>query len=143
MGVVKIIVLGIVLIIMTIFDIREGKLPAMALAVSAILSLLTMVLFYRSDIKSGIFGMIVGIFIYIFARLSKVIGEGDGLLLMITGLLLGIIGNIELIFVAVFIAALVSIVLIAVFKFDKKRKMPFVPYLMVSYVAIVFMNYVY
>ena len=58
---------------------------------------------------------------------------GDGLILSVTGLGLGFWNNLELFALALFAAALVSIVLLITRLANRKTSIPFVPFLFLGY----------
>jgi leader peptidase (prepilin peptidase)/N-methyltransferase len=64
------------------------------------------------------------------------IGMGDGLLLCVTGLGLGFWGNMELFAYALFAAAAVSVILLILRLADRKKSIPFVPFLLLSYLFL-------
>lgn len=64
------------------------------------------------------------------------IGMGDGILLCITGMGLGFWGNLELFGIALFFAAVVSILLLIFRLADRKKSIPFVPFLFFGYVFL-------
>jgi leader peptidase (prepilin peptidase)/N-methyltransferase len=69
------------------------------------------------------------------------IGIGDGLLLCVTGIGLGFWGNLELFGFALFLAAGLSIVLLIFRLADRKKSIPFVPFLFFGYVLLVITDF--
>ena len=59
---------------------------------------------------------------------------GDGMLLCITGLGLGFWSNLELFAIALILAAIVSIFLLMLRLADRKKSIPFIPFLLIGYV---------
>jgi leader peptidase (prepilin peptidase)/N-methyltransferase len=66
------------------------------------------------------------------------IGMGDGILLCVTGIGLGFWNNLELFGVALFLAAVLSIILMILRVVDRKKSIPFIPFLFAGYLIIVF-----
>jgi leader peptidase (prepilin peptidase)/N-methyltransferase len=64
------------------------------------------------------------------------IGIGDGVLLCATGLGLGFWSNLELFAIALLLAAVISIVLLTFRLADRKKSIPFVPFLLLGYVFV-------
>jgi leader peptidase (prepilin peptidase)/N-methyltransferase len=64
------------------------------------------------------------------------IGLGDGILLCVTGLGLGFWTNAELFGIALSLAASVSVVLLIMRRADRKKSIPFVPFLLTGYVIL-------
>ena len=84
----------------------------------------------KSEIFSSIMGIGIGLLIIVMAYLTQGgIGYGDGLLLCVTGLLIGLRGNIILLFMGCFFSAIVSMFLLVIKKADRKTPLPFVPFL--------------
>lgn len=94
----------------------------------------------KEQVISSLLGAGIGFWLFIFSKLlGGSIGEGDGLLLMSTGLLLGIKENVALFVIALFLACLFSILLILWKKAKACTTIPFVPFLLLAY-AVMFMN---
>ncbi len=84
-------------------------------------------------------GFAIGLVVIIIslATVGK-IGMGDALILCVTGLGLGFWGNLELFAAALFLAAIISIVLLSVRLADRKKSIPFVPFLFAGYLFLLF-----
>lgn len=78
----------------------------------------------------GILGMLLGVFMMAVSRLTKgQLGDGDALILMTTGLLLGLRQNLELFFLALFLASIYSGYLLIVKHQKRNYEIAFVPFL--------------
>ena len=55
---------------------------------------------------------------------------------MITGLFLGLWDNIRLLMGALWSVAVIAIILLIIRKADRKKELPFVPFLLLSYVGM-------
>ncbi len=97
----------------------------------------------RTDIGiiQCITGMIVGVLFIVISKVTRgAIGMGDGLLLCVTGLGLGIWRNLEMLCYALLFAAIYSsILLIRNFR-NRKRKIPFVPFLFLGYICCILLG---
>ena len=83
-------------------------------------------------------GAAVGLAVIMISILTKgKIGMADGLLLCTTGIGLGFWRNLELFAIALLMAAVISILLLMLRKADKKKAIPFVPFLFASYLIII------
>ena len=82
-------------------------------------------------------GCLVGIVLLLIARLSReAIGYGDALMIIATGVFLGIVDNVLLILCSITAAALCSLVLL-IFKINKKQDaIPFVPFMLCGYIVL-------
>lgn len=66
------------------------------------------------------------------------IGMGDGIVLCITGLGLGFWGNMELFCLALMLAAALSIILLILRKANRKKSIPFIPFMLAGYMILLF-----
>ncbi len=83
-------------------------------------------------------GFLIGISVIVIGIATKgKIGLGDGLLLCVTGIGLGFWGNLELFAIALFLAAILSIILLVSRLADRKKSIPFVPFLLVSFIILI------
>lgn len=64
------------------------------------------------------------------------IGMGDGLIVCATGLCLGFSKNSMLLIYALFASAIISIILLVLFKANRKMMIPFVPFLLIGYLGV-------
>ena len=64
------------------------------------------------------------------------VGEGDGLVLIVTGIYLGFVMNLRLIFFALFLSALISIGAVIIKGWKKDRELPFMPFLLTAFLII-------
>ena len=81
-----------------------------------------------------------GVVIFISIATGGKIGLGDGLLLCISGIGLGFWNNLELFALALLLASVVSIGLIILRLADRKKSIPFVPFLLLGYIFILTAN---
>jgi leader peptidase (prepilin peptidase)/N-methyltransferase len=83
-------------------------------------------------------GFLIGISVIVIGIATKgKIGLGDGLLLCVTGIGLGFWGNLELFAIALFLAAILSIILLVSRLADRKKSIPFVPFLLISFIILI------
>ena len=87
-------------------------------------------------------GIFLGVILLLLARVSsEKIGYGDGLMVIVSGIFLGLFMNIRLLMWALFISALVSAVLLMIKKAGRHTELPFAPFLLISYALMtVFYN---
>jgi len=64
------------------------------------------------------------------------LGFGDGLILIVTGIYLGFWKNIEMLLAGLIFSAIVSIYLLVFKKVQKKKKIPFIPFLFLAYICM-------
>ena len=114
------------IVIEAISDVKRREIKIVYLIVAGTIGILALVISgEKSRIISSLFGIAIGL-----AYLTKGgIGYGDGLLLCISGLLLGVRNNIILLLMGCFFSAVVSMFLLVIKKADRKTLLPFVPFL--------------
>lgn len=126
---------GLLISICSITDVRNKKISIRILCIFAVIALLLMVIQPSMPLINYFCGAGVGLLIWIISRYSKEsIGRGDAYLIMVTGLFLGALVNLYLILGATLICMIYSIVLL-MRKYRKEYEIPFVPFLLVSYMG--------
>lgn len=123
---------GIVMFLLLVFcisDIRKKSISVYALALVLMAALLLRI-FFIGSIAAGLTGCVVGICVCVLSKISRgQIGIGDGLLLSITGMLLGFWMNMELFLTGLFLCALFSAGAIVLLHRGRGWRIPFVPFL--------------
>ena len=123
-------------------DMKEKKVKLGVLFWFAILGLVIHLTTFQQSLSEMAGGMLVGGFVLLLSFLTREsIGKGDGLLLMVTGLYLGMRQNMLLLLIGIFLAGICALFL---FVFGKKRKkddIPFIPFLFASYLCMLGMQY--
>ena len=119
------------IVIEAISDVKRREIKIVYLIVAGAIGILALVISgEKSRIISSLFGIAIGLTVIVLAYLTKGgIGYGDGLLLCISALLLGVRNNIVLLFTGCFLSAIVSMFLLVIKKADRKTILPFVPFL--------------
>ncbi len=95
-------------------------------------------LFQRSiSVPDMLLGAAVGAALVAVSLLTRGnIGLGDGFLLMTAGVFLGGSSVLELLFISLLYAALVSLGMLAFRRWKRKREIPFVPFLLLGYLTM-------
>lgn len=115
-------------------DIRQKKITVGWTLFSGIAGILLHLLFQNRSIFEMIAGMVPGVFVFAAGRVTNAkIGTGDGALFMLTGLYLGLIENLRLMFVSFLLAGIWGLYLLTVKKCEKTKRIPFVPFLFLGY----------
>ena len=84
------------------------------------------------DIAGGVF---TGIVLLITSHLTKgKIGAGDGLIFIVTGVLLGTLENIRLLTMASVLSAVCSIVLLITRRCGRDTELPFAPFILAAFI---------
>jgi leader peptidase (prepilin peptidase)/N-methyltransferase len=127
-------------------DIRKKRIRTQYLLVFAALGMF--LFFYDTQLDSAwdLFGgMLLGVGIILLSLLTRgSIGMGDGLILLVSGIYLGIEKNFLLFMLALFYAALCSLILLAKGRIRRKNlsaisgkhEIPFIPFLLAAYLTI-------
>ncbi len=137
------ILIKIILISLLLFcgvqDIRKKTILLWVIILGAVLTVICLPFCQSCSILDRMCGAGIGISVAIISiATSGKIGMGDAMLLCITGLGLGFWGNLELFAIALLLASIISIVLLVTRLADRKKSIPFVPFMMVSYVFLLF-----
>ncbi|MDF2943160.1 MAG: putative rane protein [Herbinix sp.] len=134
-------IMGVLLLLCGVQDFFKRKIFIWMIGVGAILIGVCLPFNDAISIPERIGGVAIGACIIAISKVTGgKIGMGDGFLLCVTGLGLGFWGNLELFGVALFFAALVSIVLLMFRLADRKKSIPFVPFLLMGYVFLIIAN---
>ena len=117
----------------SIYDLKYKKIPIWAVILFGVA-----VLLYRLDVGVGIGELLAGIVpgagLLLTAFCTKEsIGFGDGMVLCVLGLFLGIKGSLAVLGMALVFAALLAAVLLVLKRAGKKTELPFLPCLFAGY----------
>lgn len=127
----------ILLLIGAIYDLKKRTIPLLLILSFGAVILLLSLIQPRPDIVTSCLGAILGIVLLVLSKaFDGAVGEADGLVMLIVGFGMGIYGGCVVLFYGLFLAALVSIVLLCFKKLSKKDSIPFVPFLLVSYLGV-------
>ncbi len=128
------VILGILLFVTSLQDVRTKKISLWIIAAGAVLICAGVPFSNSISVADRAIGTLVGVGILITSKATGgKIGMGDGYLLCVTGISLGFWGNMELFAIALFAAAIVSIILLIFRLADRKKSIPFIPFLFVAY----------
>ena len=83
-------------------------------------------------------GTLVGILVLLISHVSHgAVGDGDAYVLMVTGLVLSLQENLILLIGASVVAAVFGILLMVIKRVDRKKELPFIPFLSITYVGMI------
>lgn len=138
------ILLLIWLAILAVVDIRKGAFSGRSLVVSLIFFTIVMVAVCFLNIKDWkiiMSGAAAGaVFLLASVVTQGAIGMGDGYILTVCGMVLGIYQVVVLIILALCLAAVVGILLCMLKKAGRHTKIPFVPFICAGYGVIFVCN---
>ena len=125
------------LLISVIYDIKEQKIPTVWLWGNLLIGIVYRVFFWKEGDRMDIlFAMLPGMLIFIIAKITRQIGEGDGYLLMITGCFFSIQNHTKMLLLAFLITAGFSVGTVMIKRDKKNRRIPFAPFVFLASVII-------
>lgn len=132
------IMLGIFLAVSAVIDMKYKEVSVKVLLFFGSVGVLFFMIGRPVSWQEEIGGVLIGAVILLLYKVTRgEIGSGDGYLLMVTGLFLGLSRNVELLLGGLLLAAVWSAVLLALKKVSRKHEIPFVPFLFLSFAGMV------
>ncbi len=117
-------------------DIRDKQIPVWQLACFIIEGILWWILWWKQPLPEFLSGILPGAAVLLMAAATHgSIGEGDGILLMAAGIFLGASCTVRLFMYAVFFSSGCAVFLFTIKKKSRDYEMPFVPFLLISFVG--------
>lgn len=118
-------------------DIKTQKIKINPILVTGIIGVIWHMMYQKIELCNMLLGMGLGIVVWILSVFTKgKIGMGDAILLMVTGIFLGMEQNLELFLTALLFAGLWGLYLLVVRKRARTESFPFVPFLLAAYVEM-------
>lgn len=120
----------------SLLDIKYKQISKKYVLIGAVVSIILFILFLEQAWISSLSGLFVGIAIIMLAKISKGgIGEGDGYVIGIIGILLG--GRLVMILFceSIVLAAFYSICKLIRNKMRNNTSFPFLPFMFISYIV--------
>ena len=133
----KTVVITIFLILSTLLDLRKKEVNISLCIIFALVGLIYEIFISKTDILSIILGIIPGIFLMLTSIVTnEEIGKGDAAILCTIGIYLGLKKSILVLIYALFMTVIIGGILLLIRKKNKKYKIPFVPFILCSYIAL-------
>lgn len=133
----KTIVITIFLILSTLIDLRKKEVNISLCISVALVGLIYEIFISKTDILSIILGILPGIFLMLTSIVTnEEIGKGDAAILSTIGIFLGLKKTILVLIYALFSTIIIGGILLLIRKKNKKYKIPFVPFILFSYIVI-------
>lgn len=133
----KTIVITIFLILSTLIDLRKKEVNISLCISVALVGLIYEIFISKTDILSIILGILPGIFLMLTSIVTnEEIGKGDAAILSTIGIFLGLKKTILVLIYALFSTIIIGVILLLIRKKNKKYKIPFVPFILFSYIAL-------
>lgn len=128
-------VTGTMLLVCGLQDIKMKKFYSWLIILGGILIGACLPFSSAITIADRLWGSSVGLGVILISLITRgKIGMGDGLILCITGISLGFWNNLELFLIALLLSAIFSIILLATKRVDRKKAIPFVPFIFIAFV---------
>lgn len=132
------IVVGIGLFISTITDIKSKKVYLSVIFTVSIVTFLLNLYMGNIVLYETLGVIITGLTFFVISFITGgQLGMGDVCIYIMTGIGLGIAGNIYLIFISFFTAAFGALYLVIFKKKKRNYRMPLVPYIMIGYIIYI------
>ena len=118
-------------------DIKKKQICLNRVLFFGILGILFHMLWRMQSIENLLLGMSVGVVLLFLSVLTGGrIGAGDAVLLIVTGIYLGLEKNLELFFSGLFLCSIWALGLLVLRKRNRKDSIPFVPFLLAAYMGM-------
>lgn len=126
---------------LAITDYKSKKIPLWPIVTVLCVGILNLFLQYGRDWKSILGGAGMGAAICILSKATgNRIGMGDGLVITVIGIFMGVKLTFICMSGAFFLASLVALFLLFIKKAGRKDKMPFIPYIFAAYIILIYMQ---
>lgn len=125
------------LTICAVTDIQKKKICINLVLTFGIIGVVLHMIWREQSIQSLLLGMAIGVSLLIFSVISGgKVGAGDGMILMVTGVYLGIRQNAELFLTGLVFCSMWAMYLMVFKRKSRKTEIPFVPFLLAAYVEM-------
>lgn len=117
-------------------DLRKRQISLLISGIAGVGGIF-LILIGSISVKEAAMGICIGIVLLLLSILTKDgIGFGDGLITVVTGCYLGGEDNLLLVGGGFFLAAIFGVSVLIIKKVNRKEELPFVPFLLLSYIGI-------
>ena len=127
-----------------IFDIRKKSIPIQILVAAGIWAVICLTLSVTENgaevLAGSLPGLLPGAVLLMLGFLTQQkVGYGDGILLIIMGLMEGVRMVLLTFCIGLFLQSILAVILVLFKKADKQTQIPFVPFLLTARVLILFL----
>lgn len=131
----------ILLLLCSITDIKEKKIYIFPCIIFMVIGIIMEFMIGQRGILSICIGMLPGIFVYMAGIITREgIGKGDALVFIVIGIFMGLMKCMILLICSLFLIAGIGVILLFIRKGNLKTKIPFVPFITVSFMIIICMG---
>lgn len=126
------VIVGVILLVLSVWDVRKKTVPVIPVILCVVLVMVYRV--FLGEISQTLGGIGIGGLILMVSFLSGGdVGGGDALVFGMTGALLGISGNVELLLLSLILSGIVSLFFVVIKKKGRKYRIPYVPFIGIAY----------
>ena len=116
-------------------DIRKRRISLLSIAIFAFIGLVYQG-FYKKQLSPALLGLVPGILLLAVSRVTReALGMGDALLMLVLGIYLGLQNSVEVLLLALFLAAFWAGILMLICHKKRDYEFPFVPFLLLGYIG--------
>lgn len=128
------------LTVCTVFDIKTRTLPVWFMILGNVAAVVFRILNWRQENVLWLGGIVIGIVFLLLSKWTKEgLGYGDSWMILILGISLGFRDMLILLSIALICSGLLAVILLARGGWSKKISFPFIPFLMVGYVGVLYL----
>lgn len=133
-------VIGIVLAVQAVFDIKWKKIPIIVTGIGAVSG--GVILFFKEvSAIEVLLALLPGLCCLLYSKVSRqALGYGDAFLLCIMGLFFSMEDMMLLILAAFGMGGIMALALLLCFRKQRKYEIPFVPFLLAAYGVVVWIR---
>ena len=126
------VIVGVILLVLSVWDVRKKTVPVIPVILCVVLVMVYRV--FLGEISQTLGGIGIGGLILMVSFLSGgAVGGGDALVFGMTGALLGISGNVELLLISLILSGIVSLFFVVIKKKGRKYRIAYVPFIGIAY----------
>ena len=133
------VVLLLLLLILSVCDIKQKKIPAFIPVGDSILNLTVRFCLEKAFWEYFLCGTGIFLFFWLVGRVTKgQIGSGDALVFLMIGTEFGVMKSIGLVYLSFFLAFLAAVFFFFIKKKGKRYEIPFVPFISLAYLLLLY-----
>ncbi len=139
----KTILVFVYLLVLSIYDVRERKVPLVLLAAGGCAAVLGGICSGLTGAVSWLqllLGVLPGVFLLAVAWITRKAGYADGIVLLLLGVLEGYQQGVVLLCVSLLLLSCVVMLLLLLRKVGRNTEMPYIPFLAGTYFLLLFVS---
>lgn len=125
------------LVWLAVSDLKKRKVSMWSLLVGVVAATVIVLIEFvtgQKEIRELAFGVVPAIIMLVTAKLTQKVGYGDGIILLVIGMLYGYGTAIFLLCASIMLLALISGILLVAKKVGRNTLMPYIPFLAIAFV---------